>query len=51
MLLPQVPGGQERTGVKTLPGKLDDLLGLDPSAVDKLEALQMNNLERKCSVL
>ena len=47
VLLPQVPRGQEGAGVKALPGELDDLLGLNPAPVHEVEALQMNDLERK----
>ena len=39
-----LPGSQEGTGVEILPGELNDLLGLDPTPVYKLEALQVDNL-------
>lgn len=38
-VLLQVPGSQEGAGVEVFPGELDDLLGFDPAAVHKLEAL------------
>lgn len=43
-LLLNVPGCQEGTGVEALPRKLDYLLWLDPAAVHKLEALQVDDL-------
>lgn len=44
-LLLHVPGCQEGTGVEALPRELDDLLRLDPAAVDELEALQVDDLD------
>lgn len=45
-VLSQVSGGQEGTGVKILPWKLDNLLGFDPATIHELEALQVDNLKR-----
>lgn len=46
-VLLQVSGSQEGAGVKILPRELNNLLGFDPAAVDELETLQMDNLERR----
>lgn len=43
-LLLRVPGRQEGARVEALPRELDDLLRLDPAAVHKLEALQVDDL-------
>lgn len=43
-LLLHVPGCQESTGVEALSWELDYLLWLDPAAVHKLEALQVDDL-------
>lgn len=42
----EVPGSQEGAGIKILPWKLDDLLGLDPATIHELEALQVDNLHK-----
>lgn len=42
----EVPGSQEGAGVKILPREFDNLLGLDPATIHKLEALQVDNLKR-----
>lgn len=44
--LSHLPWGEERTGVKALAWKLHNLLRLNPATIDKLEALQMNNLKK-----
>jgi len=49
-VLHQVSGGQEGAGVKTLPRELDNLLGFDPSAIDELEALQVDDLKRRTRI-
>lgn len=46
-VLLQVSGSQEGAGVEIFPRELDNLLGLDPAAVHKLEALQVDNLKKK----
>lgn len=46
-VLLQVSGSQEGAGVAIFPRELDNLLGLDPAAVHKLEALQVDNLKKK----
>ncbi len=46
----QVSGSQEGAGVKILPRELDNLLGLDPATVHKLEALQMDNLKKRTHI-
>lgn len=46
-MLSQVSGGQEGTGVETLPWKFDNLLGFDPASVHKLEALQVDDLKSR----
>lgn len=46
-VLPQVSGSQEGARIEILPGKLDDLLGFDPTSVHKLEALQVDNLKNR----
>lgn len=40
----QVSRSQEGAGIKTLPWKLDNLLGFNPTTINKLEAFQVNNL-------
>lgn len=46
-MLAPVSGSQEGAGVKILPRKFDNLLGFDPAAVHKLEALQVDNLKSR----
>lgn len=47
----QVSGGQEGAGVKILPRELDNFLGFDPTAIYKLEALQVDNLDKRTYIL
>lgn len=46
-MLLQVSGSQEGAGVEILSRELHDLLGLDPTAVHKLEPLEVDDLKKE----
>lgn len=49
-MLLQVSGSQESTGVEIFPRELDNLLGLDPATIHKLEALQVDDLKKRTHI-